>query len=73
MYGDTVVTAVTLAITGNGSTVAYFAPQRGNSAGTAHGAPPDGPLEMVLLTPPQHTPDPSGNGRDAWGHGGSQM
>ena len=40
MYGNAVVTMVTLAIWGNGSKVVLLFAQRAHSAGTAHSAPP---------------------------------
>ena len=50
MYGNTVIIAVTLAIGGNGSKMAYFS----HSAGTAHGAPSESPksLSHCYLDPP---------------------
>ena len=51
-YGNTVGTAVTLAIGGNGSKRAYFP----HSAGTAHGAPPKGPESTLTLRKDQLSP-----------------
>ena len=62
MYGNTVVTAVTLAIGGNGSKIAYFSHSVGTAVHSAQYTPRDSPPPFSRKPRDQQCRTPEGGG-----------